>query len=164
MPILTAGLDYERFKAKARDFLRTHEDRLAVYKLRTNKAITSADLTELEAILLEQAAGDAQLVDQAKNATGGLGLFVRSLLGLERGAAMEAMAEFLNEQNASASQLEFVKLIVNYLTVDGAIDRARLYEAPFTNVAATGPDSIWPSAKVEQLFKVIDEIRLKAVA
>ena len=164
LPILTAGLDYERFKAKARDFLRTHEDRLAVYKLRTNKAITPADLTELEAILLEQAAGDVQLVDQAKNATGGLGLFVRSLLGLERGAAMEAMAEFLNEQNASASQLEFVKLIVNYLTVDGAIDRARLYEAPFTNVAATGPDSIWPSAKVEQLFKVIDEIRLKAVA
>lgn len=164
LPIITAGLDYERFKAKTRDFLRTHEDRLAVYKLRTNKAITPADLSELEAILLEQAAGDAQLVDQAKNTTGGLGLFVRSLLGLERGAAMEAMADFLNEKNATASQLEFVKLIVNYLTVDGAIDRGKLYEAPFTNVAATGPDSIWPSAKVEQLFKVIDEIRLKAVA
>lgn len=77
---------------------------------------------------------------------------------------MEAMADFLNEKNATASQLEFVKLIVNYLTVDGAIDRGKLYEAPFTNVAATGPDSIWPSSEVEQLFKVIDEIRLKAVA
>lgn len=164
LPLVTAGLDYERFKTKTRDFLKAHEDRLAVYKLRTNKAITAKDVEELEAILLEQAAGYKQLVEQAKATTGGLGLFVRSLLGLERGAAMEAMAEFLNEQNATASQLEFAKLIVNYLTVDGAITKDRLYDSPFTNVSATGPDSIFPEAKVEQLFKTIEEIRLRAVA
>ena len=164
LPLVTAGLDYERFKTKTRDFLKAHEDRLAVYKLRTNKPITPTDVAELEVILLEQAAGDKHLIDQAKEATGGLGLFVRSLLGLERGAAMEAMADFLNEQNATASQLEFAKLMVNYLTVDGVITKERLYDSPFTNVAATGPDSIFPEAKVEQLFKVIEEIRLRAVA
>ena len=164
LPLVTAGLDYERFKTKTRDFLKAHEDRLAVYKLRTNKPITPTDVAELEAILLEQAAGDIHLIDQAKEAAGGLGLFVRSLLGLERGAAMEAMADFLNEQNATASQLEFAKLIVNYLTIDGVITRERLYDSPFTNVAATGPDSIFPEAKVEELFKVIEEIRLRAVA
>jgi len=92
--IVTVGMDYERFKAKARDFLRTQQDRLAVYKLRTNRPITSADLQELEKILLEQAAGDEQLITQAKSAAGGLGLFVRSLVGIERGAAIEAMADF----------------------------------------------------------------------
>ena len=164
LPLVTAGLDYERFKAKTRDFLKAHKDRLAVYKLRTNKPITSTDMKELEAILLEQAAGDKHLIEQAKDSAGGLGLFVRSLLGLERGAALEAMADFLNEQNATASQLEFAKLIVSYLTVDGVITKERLYDSPFTNVAATGPDSIFPEAKVQQLFKVIDEIRLRAVA
>jgi len=164
LPLVTAGLDYERFKAKTRDFLKAHEDRLAVYKLRTNKPITATDVAELEAILLEQAVGDRNLIDQAKEAAGGLGLFVRSLLGLERGAAMEAMADFLNEQNATASQLEFAKLMVNYLTVDGVITKERLYDSPFTNVASMGPDSIFPEAKVEQLFKVIEEIRLRAVA
>jgi len=164
LSIVTTGLDYERFKAKARDFLRTHEDRLAVYKLRTNNAITPTDLQELENILLEQAAGDTELVEQAKSATGGLGLFVRSLVGLERSAAMDAMAEFLNVANATASQIEFIKLIVNYLTVDGAIDAKKLYESPFTNVAATGPDAIFPSATVTQLFKTIEDIRLRAVA
>ena len=164
LSIVTTGLDYERFKAKARDFLRTHEDRLAVYKLRTNKAITPTDLQELEKILLEQAAGDTGLVEQAKSSTGGLGLFVRSLVGLERGAAMDAMAEFLNVANATASQIEFIKLIVNYLAVDGAIDAKRLYEAPFTNVTSTGPDAIFPAATVTQLFKTIEDIRLRAVA
>jgi type I restriction enzyme R subunit len=164
LSIASAGLDYERFKAKARDFLRAHEDRLAVYKLRTNKPVTPSDLLELEKILLEQAAGDTDLVEQAKSATGGLGLFVRSLVGLERGAAMDAMAEFLDVATATASQIEFIKLIVNYLTVDGAIDAKRLYESPFTSVAATGPDSIFPAATVTQLFKTIEDIRLRAVA
>ena len=101
------ALDYEKFKAKARDFLRMHDDKIAVFKLRTNKAITAADLVELEKILLEQAAGDANLIEQAKANAGGLGLFVRSVVGLERGAAVDAMSEFLNAQNATASQIEF---------------------------------------------------------
>ena len=158
------GLDYEKFKLKSRDFLRVHEDKLAIAKLRTNKPITATDLNELELILLEQAGGDKALIEKAKQATGGLGLFVRSLLGLERGAAMDAMAEFLNERNATASQLEFVKMIVNYLTQDGVIEPSRLYEAPFTSVTATGPDSIFDDAKVVKLFKAIDEIKLRAVA
>ena len=144
--------------------MRLHEDKLAVAKLRTNKPITPTDLQELEIILLEQAGGDRNLIDQAKKASGGLGLFVRSLLGLERGAAMDAMAEFLNERNASASQLEFVAMIVNYLTQDGVIERSRLYEAPFTNITATGPDSIFENAKIVKLFNVIDDIKLRAVA
>jgi type I restriction enzyme R subunit len=157
-------LDYEKFKAKARDFLRVHEDKLVVFKLRTNRAITAADLEELEKILLEQAAGNTDLVSRAKDSAGGLGLFVRSIIGLERGAAVDAMAEFLNDQAATASQIEFTNMLVNFLTVDGAISAERLYQSPFTAVAATGPDSIFSSARVEQLFQTIEQIRLRAVA
>jgi type I restriction enzyme, R subunit len=161
---VSSGLDYEKFKLKSRDFLRLHEDKLAVAKLRTNKPITTTDLQELEIILLEQAGGDNHLIEQANRASGGLGLFVRSLLGLERGAAMDAMAEFLNDRNATSSQLEFVTMIVNYLTQDGVIERGRLYEAPFTNITSTGPDSIFDNAKVVKLFNIIDDIKLRAVA
>jgi type I restriction enzyme R subunit len=161
---ISTGLDYEKFKLKSRDFLRLHEDKLAVAKLRTNKPITQTDLIELEKILLEQASGDKHLIEQAKQASGGLGLFVRSLLGLERGAAMDAMAGFLNERNATASQLAFVTMIVNYLTQDGVIERGRLYEAPFTSITSTGPDSIFDNENVVKLFNIIDDIKLRAVA
>ena len=160
----STGLDYEKFKLKSRDFLRLHEDKLAVAKLRTNKPITPTDLKELEIILLEQAGGDNHLIEQANQVSGGLGLFVRSLLGLERGAAMDAMAEFMNDRNATSSQLQFVTMIVNYLTQDGVIERGRLYEAPFTNITATGPDSIFDNVKVVKLFNIIDDIKLRAVA
>ena len=55
------GLDYERFKTKARDFLRQYEN-----KLRRNLPIAAVDLKELLTIVLKQASGDSSLVDGAK--------------------------------------------------------------------------------------------------
>jgi type I restriction enzyme, R subunit len=55
-------------------------------------------------------------VQKARDETGGLSLFVRSLIGLERNAAVVSMSEFLNDSAAVASQITFVKLIVECLT------------------------------------------------
>ncbi len=164
LPLVPAGLDYDKFKAKTRDFLKAHDDKLALQKLRRNLPVTATDLNELEKILLEQASGNASYVDMAKEEGHGLGLWVRSLVGLERNAAVEAMTEFLNDTNATASQIEFAKMIVDYLTVDGAIEAGRLYETPFTAISPTGPDTVFSKAKVDRLFAVIDEIRQRAVA
>jgi type I restriction enzyme R subunit len=126
--------------------------------------ITATDLQELEKILLEQASGNSTFIQQARDESNGLGLWVRSLVGLDRAAAVEAMAEFLNDTNATASQIEFAKMIVEYLTVDGAIAAERLYETPFTLVSTTGPDTVFGKVKVERLFAVIESIRQRAVA
>ena len=164
LPLKAVGLDYERFKNKTRDFLRQHEDRLAVQKLRRNLPITPTDLAELENILLEQAVNDNGLVEQARQEAGGLGLFVRSLVGLERSAAVKAMSEFLNDATATSRQLSFVKMIVECLTSNGAMTEDLLYNAPFTDIAATGPEGIFPVATVQRLDEVIREIRQRAVA
>lgn len=164
LPLKPVGLDYERFKNKTRDFLREHEDRIAIQKLRRNLPITQSDLDELEKILLEQAANNNDLVDKAKEEAGGLGLFVRSLVGLERNAAVEAMSEFLNDSTVTASQLTFIKLIVEYLTNNGTIAEDLFYQSPFTDYAPTGPEAIFPAVKVQQLEIIITEIRQRAVA
>lgn len=164
LPLAATGMDYDKFKVKTRAFLKEHDDKLALQRLRRNMPITATDLQELEKILLEQASGNASYVDKAREEAHGLGLWVRGLVGLDRNAAVEAMAEFLNDKTATAAQIEFAKMIVEYLTVDGAIDAGRLYETPFTAVSATGPDSVFGTAKVERLFAVIEEIRQRAVA
>lgn len=164
LPLAATGMDYDKFKAKTRAFLKEHDDKLALQRLRRNMPITATDLQELEKILLEQASGNASYVDKAREEAHGLGLWVRGLVGLDRNAAVEAMAEFLNDKTATAAQIEFAKMIVEYLTVDGAIDAGRLYETPFTAVSATGPDSVFGAGKVERLFAVIEDIRQRAVA
>ncbi|MBK8814869.1 MAG: DEAD/DEAH box helicase family protein [Methylococcaceae bacterium] len=164
LPLKPVGLDYERFKNKTRDFLREHEDRIAIQKLRRNLPITQSDLEELEKILLEQAANNNDLVDKARDEAGGLGLFVRSLIGLERNAAVEAMSEFLNDSTVTASQLTFIKLIVECLTNNGTISDDLFYQSPFTDFAPTGPEGIFPAAQITRLNELIKDIRQRAVA
>jgi type I restriction enzyme R subunit len=79
-------------------------------------------------------------------------------------AATEAMNAFLTDSAATSKQIEFVTLIVDELTKNGAMDDDRLYQSPFVDITPTGPESIFSSAKVEQLFSSIKEVRLRAVA
>jgi type I restriction enzyme R subunit len=65
----------------------THLARCAIHKLRMNKALTKSDLDELERILASSAVGEPADLEQVKTECHGLGLFVRSPIGLDRNAA-----------------------------------------------------------------------------
>src|ERR1700694_223009 len=108
--------DFEKFRAKARQFLRAHEDHIAIRKLRTNKPLTSTDVDELERMLTAAGVGSREDVERAKEVSRGLGLFVRSLVGLDRMAAKDAFAGFLAGKAFTSNQIEFVNLIIDHLT------------------------------------------------
>ena len=60
--------------------------------------------------------------------------------------------------------MEFVNLVVNHLTENGVMNAALLYEPPFTAYAPQGPDALFTSTQVEQLFEVLDQVRTNALA
>jgi type I restriction enzyme R subunit len=153
----------ERFRAKARSFLRQHQDHLTIHKLRTNKPLTRADLDELERMLLEAGIGDAETLKQVTDEAHGLGLFVRSLIGLDREAAKEAFGAFLTDKALSATQIEFINLIVNHLTEQGTMSAELLYESPFTDVSPTGPEGLFTVAQLDVLTAVLRNVEAAAV-
>lgn len=163
LPLVASAVDYERFRAKAKVFLRAHEDRLALHKLRRNQPLTAADLQELEA-LLHEAGGTDSDIQRAVALHTSLQVFVRSLVGLDREAAMAAFANLIAEGTASASQLQFVEEIVQHLTEHGAMPASRLYESPFTDIHAQGPDGVFDTGKVEQLFQALHGLELQQAA
>src|SRR6266542_5350196 len=63
--VTTSGLS-ENFRAKALQFLREHEDHIAIQKLRMNQPLTTTDLAELEKIFLKSGVGSAQEIEDAK--------------------------------------------------------------------------------------------------
>jgi hypothetical protein len=142
LPGFTAGTDYAKFRAKAQAFLRAHQDHVAIHKLRMNRPLTVADLAELERMLVESGVGAAADIARAASESQGLGLFVRSLVGLDR-EAPRRRSPLPGRQDAAANQIEFVNLIVNHLTEHGVIDAALLYESPFIDIT---PASAWRSA------------------
>ena len=44
------------------------------------------------------------------------------------------------------------------------MDAARLYESPFTDLAARGPDGLFPSPQVDELVAVLQEVKGRALA
>ena len=94
----------------------------------------------------------------------GFGHFIRSLVRLDRVAVQEAFGEFLAAGTATATQIEFINMIIEHMTDQGVMDPALLYEPPFTDIAPTGPDQVFDEAKVTQLFHKIQEINDGAVA
>ncbi|MDE0260186.1 MAG: DEAD/DEAH box helicase family protein [Gammaproteobacteria bacterium] len=164
LPGVAVGTDYEKFVAKARTFLRTHLNHIAIHKLRSNKPLAPTDLAELERMLEESGLGQPEDLRQAAEESQGLGLFVRSLVGMDRGAAKEAMASFLEGRSLTANQIEFINLIVDHLTEHGAVEPGRLYESPFTDLSMTGPDGLFNAAEMSDLMRVLDAVRASAVA
>jgi len=163
LPQVSTGMNLAKFREKARQFLKAHESHVSLQRLRRNQALTLSDLTELEHMLIE-AGGSPELINQAKEQNHGLGIFIRSLVGLDRETATQAFSEFISGTTATPNQIEFISLVVQYLTENGVMEPDRLYESPFTDINPLGPDGVFPSAKVDQMIQVLVDIRQKAAA
>jgi type I restriction enzyme R subunit len=163
LPGFDSGHDQERFRAKTEQFLKAHENDPVIHKLRFNERLTPLDLDSLEKMLVQAGAGTADELGKMRSGNG-LGLFVRSMVGLDRQAAKRAFDGFLDGKTLSANQIHFVNLVIDYLTQAGWMSPAQLYESPFTDFSPRGVEGVFDPAQVTQLLLVLESIRQTAAA
>ena len=156
------GTDMDRFRAKARHFLKEHADRLAIIKLRRNEPLTPTDIGELERIFVNAGAAPEQI--EAIRAEGGLGLFVRSLVGLDREAAKQAFADFLAKRKPTADQIEFVNMVVDHLTDRGIMEPGLLYASPFVDLNPLGVAGVFGDKDAAEVVSIVEEVNRRAAA
>lgn len=77
-------------------------------------------------MLVDAGAGPVD-IEWADQGSGGLGIFVRGLVGLDRSAATEAFANCLDETRFTVDQIRFMNLIGDELTKNGVMDPGRLF-------------------------------------
>ncbi len=162
LPGTSVGVDVEKVRDKALVFLRKHENDPVLHKLRFNEPLTPDDLLHLEQIFTAEGS-TLEEIDAAKKEAQSLGLFVRSLVGMDREAAKIALSRFLQSGTMNANQVEFVNLIVNHLASRGTIEIARLYESPFTDVHPFGLDGMFKEDSTVALLAALNSIRQNAV-
>lgn len=163
LPGVAPGTNPGRFRAKAAAYLKEHEDNIALQRLRRNRQLTADDLESLEQMLIDSGVGTAEDVARATEEAQGLGLFIRSLVGLDRQAAVETFGRYLDGSKFTVDQIRFINLIIDELTASGVMDPARLYESPYVDHAPTGPDLIFPEADVELIVEMLRSVKAHAV-
>ena len=161
---LDAGPNYDKFVRNIKVFVRENSGQLALRKLYNNWPVTPDDITELRRIIHEAAIGTTEDEERAAREAGGLGLFIRSLIGLDRQAAKDAFSKFLDGKQFNSAQIHFIDLLINNLAENGVVAAARFYERPFTDMSPTGPEALFTDADIVDMISLLDQIRQNASA
>ena len=156
MPKMT-GPQYEK---KVREYLKNHAMDIAIHRLRNNEPLTQADLVGLQRALIEIGAeeGDELLEGLlARSGSPSLPHFVRSLVGLDRKAAIAAFSDFQSKHTLTSKQMQFIDMVIDQLTSRGVMSAAALYETPFTDLNTGGPDAVFGTEDViSGVFTALD--------
>ena len=125
--------DLKNYRKKVEFYLKEHKDEMAIFKLRNNKRLTKQDLIYLEDLMWKQLGSPADYEKEFGKTP--VSKLVRKIVGLDRQAANEAFSEFLNNETLNTKQLHFIKLIIDYVVVNGLVeDNTVLTEDPFRSV------------------------------
>lgn len=160
---LDIGGGWTRFELKVRTYVHSHGDDLSVQKLLRGKQITSADIDHFTRLFLDNDFGTEDDIERAEEEHGGLGLFLRSLTGLEADAVTAAFDEFQAGHNLTSTELRFLRLIIDYVAKNGFLDVGDLYEPPFTSVSPSGPEGVFGDAKVDSIQEILARIKATAI-
>lgn len=161
-PMLSSnyGTSYRR---RVESFIRENKHQLTISKLLTNEPITSQELTLLEEILFD---GDERGTREDFIKEFGeepLGVFIRSIIGLEVMAAQHAFAEFIQAGSLRADQMTFIQNIITYLTKNGTIEPSMLFESPFTDMNDQGLIGIFEDGDAHKVISIIERINENAM-
>ncbi|MEQ8881160.1 MAG: type I restriction-modification enzyme R subunit C-terminal domain-containing protein, partial [Cyclobacteriaceae bacterium] len=148
-----------KYKDRVERFIRENKDQLVIHKIINNVQITDVELSQLEKILFdgdERGTKEDFIQEFGKEP---LAKFIRQILGLDADAANEAFSELLGSGSLRADQIKFLRTIIDYLTVNGMIDKSMLFEPPFTDQNDQGLLGVFDDESLAQrVISIIDRI------
>ncbi|MEV4336087.1 DEAD/DEAH box helicase family protein [Streptomyces sp. NPDC049590] len=163
LPGMQVGTDIDRFRAKTRAYLDKHPDNPAVHKLTHNEQITADDLKALEKAFLDDGVASSEDLEHVVRQGPGLGLFVRSISGLDRAAAQQAFEGFTSGRQLSSQQWDFLNLIVDALTKRGYLEPQDLFRSPFTDRFPKNLFGYFSKEEAAELKVIVTELRKRAL-
>lgn len=154
--------EFKDYRKKVESYLKEHGDKLSVIKLRHNKKLTKSDIEELEQILWKDLGTKSDYEKEYGNTP--IGVLVRKIVGVDKEAVNEAFSEFLSSERLNVNQLRFVKLIIDYISVNGTLeDRGALTKDPFKSVGSITYLFKDDMTTAKEILNVVDEIANNAV-
>lgn len=85
---------------------------------------------------------------------------------MDRTEAQATFSEYLSDRSLTPQQIRFVEMVIEQLTSRGVIEAAALYEPPFSNLHAGGPDELFAGHEgvIDGIFEKLRRVRENVIA
>ena len=126
---LDSPYEFDDYKLKVNRYIEENKNNEVIFKLRNNIPLSQEDFKELEMIFTVQL-GSKDDYEREFGETA-FGILVRKIAKLEYNTVMKAFSNFINEQSLNTQQINFVKKVIEYISLNGYIEKSVLTKAPF---------------------------------
>ncbi|MDA9214198.1 hypothetical protein N9P12_03325 [Bacteroidia bacterium] len=155
------------YKERVEAYVRKNRHHLVISKLQNNEPITSKELEALENLLFTEDVADSKEKFIEHYGEKPLGVFIRSIVGLSKEALNQEFADFISAGNLTANQMTFIRTIIEYLSVNGTVAKAALFDQPpFNQQYDDGIMGIFSNdeGSVSRVLQIVDHIHQNAIA
>ena len=132
--ILTPTGDYSNYKRKVTKFLNGNLDNLIIYKIKHNQKLSDVEKKDLERIMFEELGNNNEFVEAFGNKN--VIQVVRNIVGLDSETANNIFSKYINDNRLNSKQIQFVKMLIDYVIKNGTISLQVLTEDPFRSLGA----------------------------
>ena len=149
------------YKQRVIDFLAQNRDLPILQKIFNLQPLQQTDIRELERILWKELGSKEDYDSYTKKMPCGdfVAVFIRSIIGIDRGVAMKKFTDFISNANLNSQQEEFLKSIINYVCENGDISKkALIEESPFDDyglVDTFGANAMFVGQYVDSLHSIV---------
>ena len=126
------GSNFTNYRRKVEKFLAGNLENVVVWKIRHNIRLTEQDKENLEKILFEELGNNKEYAQNFGDTN--IIKAVRNIVGLDRNVVSDIFYKYINDNRLNMKQIQFVKLLIDYVIKNGTIDMQKLTEQPFKNV------------------------------
>lgn len=151
----TYGNPFANNKHRLEVIIRENKNNITISRIQNGEAITEEELKSLEAILFSNKIQKEQVEKEIGHRLD-LVAFIVGLIGLSSEKVNAAFADFINKYQLTAVQIQFLDTIKLFLTNNGKIDPAKLYDSPFKNYHSLGIDGVFNEEQSTNIFNIIE--------
>lgn len=129
---VSTGNNFTNYRKKLEKYLTGNLESSIIWKIRHNIRLTELEKENLEKILFEELGSNKEYAETFGDTN--VIKAVRNIVGLDKSVASDIFYKYINENRLNMKQIQFVKLLVDYVVKNGTIEMEKLTEQPFNNV------------------------------
>ncbi len=129
---ISSGNNFTNYRKKLEKFLTGNLENSIIWKIRHNLRLTELEKQNLEKILFDELGSNKEYAETYGDTN--IIKAVRNIVGLDKSVVSDIFYKYINDNRLNMKQIQFVKLLVDYVIKNGTIDMQKLTEQPFKNV------------------------------